>query len=406
MRITNNYIYRQSSEGLERSNERYLDTNRKIIEQSSIVKASDDPVGAGQVLRYEANNRLLDQYKSNGTSAKNGLEYQHVALTSLNDLLDKARSLVIQSENGANSQSDLDSIAQELSSIRDTAADLMNSKNSDGDYLFSGTDTKSPPFQLQSNGRYEYFGNEGKKFAQLAETVSIPVSESGKSLFQDVPTRRTFTSVVSSGVATMSNFKVGDQGAYDLFVKNNYDAINPALNQYLLTTTAGSPDSFTLRDAVGTAIASGDYTSGEPISVFGMEVTMDGVAGSVIDISLDPPVRDNVLNEMQKAIDALKDPSLNDNARQSALRDASVSMISTQSTMGAGLSNIGSGLNTITQIESYQATNKLSNQSASSNISGLDIGAASAELAQAEAAISASQLLFTRLTSLSLFNVL
>ena len=78
-------------------------------------------------------------------------------------------------------------------------AELMNSKSADGNYIFAGTDTQGPPFILNSEGRYEWAGNEGQKFAQISEDMKIPVSDSGKRLFQDVWTSRTFSSQVSAG---------------------------------------------------------------------------------------------------------------------------------------------------------------------------------------------------------------
>jgi flagellar hook-associated protein 3 FlgL len=70
MRVSNNFIYNQSLTDLTKSNERYLQTQRRISENTDIMTASDDPVGAAQVMRYEAVNLLLDQYSENAVMAK------------------------------------------------------------------------------------------------------------------------------------------------------------------------------------------------------------------------------------------------------------------------------------------------------------------------------------------------
>ncbi len=406
MRITNNFIYRQSIEGLEKANERYLDVNRKITEQSEIVKPSDDPVGVGQLLQYEANNLLLDQYSNNATLAKNNLEYQEASLDSLKGILDRIDTLRIQAENSANDQVDLDSIAEELESLVLSSADLMNSKGADGKYVFAGFDSDTPPFQRQTDGSYIFQGDEGVVRSQLSETVIIDVSHSGKEIFEAARVRNDFTGAVTAGPATLGQVRVGDQGAFDVFVANNYDAITPINNQYTLTTVAGAPDTFNVVDSGANVVASGDYTSGQPMKFLGMEVALNGVAGSSVSLSLNPPSRDNILNQMNSFIGTLRDESLTIKEKEFAFRDAAVSIDNTLETMGIARSAIGARLNTITQVENYSATAKITNQTAQNSISGLNLPAASAELALAQQAIDASQLLFTRVTNLSLFNVL
>ncbi|MFT2110676.1 flagellar hook-associated protein FlgL [Marinomonas sp. 2405UD68-3] len=406
MRITNNFIYRQSIEGLTKANERYLDVNRKIIEQSEIVKPSDDPVGAGQLLQYEASNLLIEQYSENATFAKNRLGYQDASLASLRNILDAMDILRIEAENSAFDQSDLNSIASELESLVLSSADLMNSKGSDGKYVFAGFDSDNPPFQKQTDGSYVFRGDEGKVQSQLSETVTINVSNSGKELFESAKVRNDFAGTVTAGPATLGGVRVGDQGAFDVFVADNYDAITPANNQYTLTTAVGAPDTFSVVDSGGGVVASGNYVSGQAMKFLGMEVSLNGAAGSTVALDINPPARDNILNQMSSFINTLRDDSLTLKDKEFAFRDAFVSIRNTREAIGIGRSAIGAGLDTISQVENYSSSSKITNQSAQNAISGLDLPAASAELALAQQAIDASQLLFTRVTNLSLFNAL
>lgn len=405
MRVTNNMIYRQSYEGMEKNNQRYLEVNRKINEQSNIVKPSDDPVGAAQVMQYDAKNKLLTQYQTNATLAKNSLEYQEVSMDSLNSLLDKSRTLIIQAENSSNAQADVDAIAKELELMTLSMVDLMNSKSSDGSYIFAGANSKSPPFELQADGRYVFNGDEGQRHTQLSERVSIAVTDSGKGLFQDVFTRHTFSAgAPSSGNVVQS--RIFDQGVFDTYVEQNYDAVNTVNNQLSLVTTAGAPDTFTVQNSSGVLVSSGNYVPGEPMKFLGMEVTLDANAGVALSIGLDAPTRDNVVNQLQQLVGVMRDPALSIADREATFRDATVSISNTQESISIGRSALGARLNTISQMEGYSSSAKISNASASEAIGGLDIAAASSELVQTQAAITASQQLFTRLSSLSLFSML
>lgn len=405
MRVTSNLIYNQSMQSMAKANERLLKVQERIAEQSDIVRPSDDPSGAGQVMRLQADTKLLEQYEDNMTLATNSLEYESVALESLNDVLDEINVLMIQAENGANSQDDLDSIAGEIESLVSAAADLMNSKDSNGQYVFAGTDSSSPAFEKDATGKYVYSGNEAQKNMQISETISVATNDSGKKVFEDVWTRNTFTANATAGTATLS-YAVVDQDAYDDFVANNFSAVDATLNDFTLTTAAGAPDQFELTDSSGTVLASGDYESGNAITINGMSFTLTGAVGSTVDVTIDTPERDNVLNQIMGAVAALKDTSLTDAERDAAMLDASKSISNTQVSIGTASSRVGASLNTITSRTEFNSSKQIYNATAQENIGGLDVYEATTQLELTESALSASQLLFTRLSGLSLFNSL
>ena len=405
MRVTSNLIYNQSMHSMSNANERYLKAQERIAEQSDIVRPSDDPNGAGQVMRLRADTKLLEQYDDNMTLARNALDYEEVALSSLNDILDDVNRLMIQSKNGANDQVDIEAIAGEIESLVFAAADLMNSKDSNGQYIFAGTNSSNPAFEKDASGQYVYAGNEAQRMSQVSENVSVATTDSGKDIFQSVKTRNTFTASVSAGAATLSQ-TVSDQDAYDTFVNDRYNAVDPTENVFTLTTVAGAPDQFSFTDSSGAVIATGDYTSGSPITVAGMELTLTGAAGSTVDVTLDTPTRDNVLNQVMSAVSALRDTSLTSQERDDAMRDAFASVSNTQTSVGTAISSVGARIDTINSRTDFSISKQNFNAVAQENIAGLDIFKATTQLELTESALSASQLLFQRISSLSLFNSL
>lgn len=405
MRVTSNLIYNQSALSMTKANERYLKVQEKISEQSDIIRPSDDPNGAGQLLRYEADTKLLEQYEGNMTLARNTLEYEAVALDSMNDTLDSINVLMIQSQNGANSQEDLDTIAEEMQHLLQSMADLMNSQDSNGKYIFAGTNASSPAFVKNANGLYEYEGNEAQRNAQIGDNISVATNDSGKEIFQDAWTRNSFS--VTAGAADFS-FRVSDQDAYDSYLDGRYSpaslGVIPTPNDFQLATIA--PDQFEFRDSSGGVLASGTFQAGEAITFNGMEFTLTGAVGSTIDFSFDQPERDNVLNQVQAAIDALRNPGLSAEQRENVLLDAFTSLENTQESMSTASSSVGARINTIENRTDYSASKKIFNQQAQENIGGLNVYEATTELQLSESALQASKLLFQRVSSLSLFNSL
>lgn len=437
MRVTNNLIYNQSSRAISQANEKMHLAQEKALAQTKIVKPSDNPVGASQILMHQDSNNRLKQYDESIKMAKNTLEYQEVALESLNDSLDEVHRLFIQAQNGINSQKDIDAIVQEVSMITNAMADLMNSSSADGNYIFAGTDARTPPFVLNNEGRYEWNGNEGQKFAKISEDTQISVSNSGKSLFQDVWTSRSFSSIPVLGDVSLTS-KVAHQQRFEQFMSENYDPTAAEANVYRLTTLPlteegmdiniseiidgmitgsdskedqdrrrafdGTPGLFKITNIHGETMSSGSYTAGKPIEFSGMSFRLEGAPGAEVLFSLDKPKRDNVLNEIKETLAVLSKPSSSKEERNTALQNATFSLTNTQKNVSEGRSSVGARLNTLTDRESVSSSNQLSNIIAKDRIGGLDMASAASELSMKETALNASQQVFTRMSNLSLFD--
>ncbi|MCV2401500.1 flagellar hook-associated protein FlgL [Marinomonas sp. C2222] len=439
MRVTNNLIYGQSNRSISQANEKILGIQEKVSGQTGIVRPSDDPVGASQLLMYKGSTDQLRLYDDAMKMATSNLEYQEVALDSLNDSMDEAKTLFIQAQNDINTQDDLDAIVQEIGMITDSMAELMNARGADGSYVFAGTDTLGPAFVLNSNGRYEWAGNEGQKLAQISEHIKIPVTDSGKKLFQDVWTNLSFSSDVLAGNISLTA-KVKDSGDFGKFMDDHYDPENIANNAYVLTTLPilaegeefqleeliddinfgesedisemrdywrsfdGTPGTYSIKNSAGEEIASGYYKAGQPITFSGMQFIARGEPGAVVGLSLDKPRRENVLNEIKDVLDVLGNDSSTHEQKAQAFADVTASLDNAQRMVLEGRSAVGARLNTLRDREDFSSANQLSNAVARDRIGGLDVAAAATELSMKESALDASQKVFSRISNLSLFN--
>ncbi|AEF55821.1 flagellar hook-associated protein FlgL [Marinomonas posidonica] len=429
MRVTNNLIYGQASKSITQANDKILDVQGKIAAQTNIIKPSDDPVGASQILLYEGKNRTLEQYDEAIKMATGNLEYQEVALDGMNAYLDSARTLFIQAQNDINTQEDINAIVHEISLITESMADLMNSRSADGSYIFAGTDSLSPAFMLGSDGHYHWSGNEGQKYAQISEDLKIPVTNSGKSLFQDIWTNRTFTSKLMSGNVLLTD-KVQDQADFDSFMAKNYDPESPELNKYHLVTSypemddtnpaldyrdenvseddyqfyTGKEAQYAITNSQGEIIDSGSYSIGKPIVFAGMSFILEGAPEANVDITLNKPKKDNVLNQIKDSLAVLTDVNSTKEDREEAFFSATYSINSAQQRIGDSRSEIGARLNIISDREDFSSANHLNNAVAQSREGELNMGDAATQLSMREAALDASQKVFSRVSNLSLFN--
>lgn len=163
--------------------------NKTFIQLNSgerMLEASDDPLGAVQLMMLEREQSDIGQFKKNISNLKTQLGQTESHLKASNTAVLRAQELVTGVLNASNSTMEgRKAIATELESILGQLEDIANSKNPNGDYVFAGTKTDTQPVQ-KVNGQYEYLANEEQREVQVAESMSIPANQTAKKVFGDV----------------------------------------------------------------------------------------------------------------------------------------------------------------------------------------------------------------------------
>ncbi|MGY2376550.1 flagellar hook-associated protein 3 [Pseudomonas sp. SDO524_S393] len=146
-----------------------------------VETAADDPVAAARLLMLQQQKDLLGQFNGNITSLKNSLTNEESVLNSINDALQAASTLALQA-GGSLSDADRKSIAGQIGALEDQVLGLLNSKDSSGNYLFSGSKTSTPPYSRNSDGTYTYQGDETPLSLQVSDTLKVSAGDTGKSI--------------------------------------------------------------------------------------------------------------------------------------------------------------------------------------------------------------------------------
>lgn len=186
MRISTVQAFNNGVAGLQRNYANATRTQEQISTGNRILTPADDPVASVRLLQLDQQQNVLSQYNANLTAAKNSLTQEEVTLNSVNTVLQRVRELTVQAGNGALSAEDRKSIASELTVREDELLSLMNTRNARGEYLFSGFQGKTQPFVRAGDGSYSYQGDEGQRKLQIASSLNIAISDSGKSIFENV----------------------------------------------------------------------------------------------------------------------------------------------------------------------------------------------------------------------------
>ncbi len=192
MRATGSELASHVLYDVQQAYERLSNTQRKLSTGKQVSQVEDDPVAAGRAmfLRGEVSN--LKQYQTNVGEALGWLNASDSAISSVQDVLKRAKTLLVQAANGAVDQKGLNAIAAEVTKLIDGARGDMNASFA-GRYLFGGTQTLAPPYPGASL-TYAGDGNQMQRVIGDAQTVplnmlgyqafSVPNTAGGQNVLQ------------------------------------------------------------------------------------------------------------------------------------------------------------------------------------------------------------------------------
>jgi flagellar hook-associated protein 3 FlgL len=139
-----------------------------------VNKLSDDPVDASQIMRIEAQLRDVDQFQRNAAAATTRLSAEDAVLTTVRELLDRAKSIAIATSGLPSGDPLKDAALAEAIQIRDQLIALGNTKVGN-DYIFGGAQTTQAPFLPDGT----YVGDTNVHMAELDDNVLAPTNHTG-----------------------------------------------------------------------------------------------------------------------------------------------------------------------------------------------------------------------------------
>lgn len=152
----------------------------KMMEQMATQKRvnvpSDDPVASSRLVQLNREKSAIDQYQNNITRLSGSLSTQEAHVTALSDQLLALSDKLLAASNGTNSVKDMAGFGQEISQMLDSLVSVMNAKNEEGQYLFSGTKSNTQPVVWNAAAvppQYEYKGNDATRSTTVANGVAI-----------------------------------------------------------------------------------------------------------------------------------------------------------------------------------------------------------------------------------------
>ncbi|MDS4016202.1 MAG: flagellar hook-associated protein FlgL [Candidatus Accumulibacter sp.] len=449
MRISTNQIYGGAARSIERNQSQLVRLQNQLSTNRRLLSPADDPIAAARALTVRQNREVSAQYGENQQEASARLGLVDVQLTAVGDLLQSVRSRVVQAGNTILADSDRQAMAAELATRFDELLGIANSRNADGEYLFSGHQGATVPFARSAasstTAAATYYGDDGLRSLQVGPSQQMATNVAGSELFMNISDGNgSFsTSALGNGSGSLPNQGTGQidpgsvldpqkwrdalaggfpwQGASNRQLQIQFSLAGGTLSYQLFDASTPPPPAAPLTPvAVSTVLP---FTPGQaiplvtttqppatPVSTdFGAQVVVKGTPAAGDTFAIEPSTNKSMFQTVQELVDLLRTPLGSSTARSDFIGklqqhlvnvDQALANVSrVQSTVGTRLQQLDSLLSATTAIDiQYQAT--------LSALEDVDYAQAISDFMRQQATLEAAKKSFTAISDLSLFNYL
>src|SRR3954468_6923572 len=182
LRITNSMMTRLTLADIENASTRLSKTQERLASGKQLTTASDDPYGTVRALDLRTSLAQNRQFQVNVREAGAWHDVTDTALGHVGDYVLRARELLVRGANDSQGPEARGAAADELDQIVDALKGEANAQYA-GRYVFSGTKTQTPPYQV--GGADAYAGDNGTITRSIGANVSLPINVVGQSVIGD-----------------------------------------------------------------------------------------------------------------------------------------------------------------------------------------------------------------------------
>ena len=439
MRISTTWAQQLSVNAMNSQQAKMLQTQQQLGSGLRILKPSDDPAAAVKVLDLNATIAKTTQFQNNIATARGRLNIEESALTTSGNILDRAKELTIQGMNATLNASDRLSIKTEVDQLIQEMAGVANTKNANGEFIFSGDLATIPAFaQNATTGDYVYQGGPQQRVMQIGPSRQVADGDLGVNVFGNIKSsspakdqngnRSIFNTLKALSDGLSANFTASPaEITGSRFLRYGLDYSNPpqvpGTTTFDLSVTtlpavtidlsnkkmAGLGDIVT---EINTQLADAGYGGVIQARSNGNNLEFVSVAtGSTSNITINDAagtfLNDTGFSLANNNLSKLgADAVLPAQALQSQLGNVLTDLAAAQDSFLQAQTSDGTRLNALDNQESQNGKFVLDTQATLSQTQDLDYAQAASNLQIQTTALQASQQAFAKVKGLSLFNYL
>ncbi len=313
MRVPTNLFFQEKIAMMEEHFEKISRLYQQSVNGKKLLAPSDDPVLASRIQLTTDYKKELESYSQNEKVALNRAKLFESSITASVGVVAKVKELIQTAASDTMGDGERRSIAQQLTGYLNNLLSSVNTKDSNGEYIYSGYNSSAQPYVQQGN--FVYQGTINSTVINIGPDVSTVYNTSGFNVYGDILTGNgTFTVKipgVNTGTAMTSPGSVVNAATY---VEDTYTLtfVTNAAGRLAYQVVGASSGQVIPAPPATIPTDAPDYLPDSDITFNGLSIHVKGEPNVGDAFQVAPSTKDNIFNTLQGLINTLNTPINND----------------------------------------------------------------------------------------------
>ena len=400
MRVSTSFLQSQGVQSILDQQSVLSKLQDQLSTGKKILVPSDDPSAASRITNLDEAIKEIGQFNENATFAEQRLGLEEATLTSVENILQRVRELTLQAANTISQSPETRfAIAEELDQKLNEIFDYANSKDINGEFLFSGFQSGTQTFTTDGAGNFTYNGDQGNLSMQIGRNRTVVANDNGADVFQLIRTGNGTFSVDNNAANTGSG------------IIATGSVQNPAVYQAQdFTIRFTGPATYEVDNNTTGAvniIGAQAFTEGAAITFNGIETNITGTPQTGDSFTVTASRHKDIfstLYDLSNTVSNTPNTVAGDAQYSQALKNALNDIDRAMGNVLTAHTSIGGRLTSIESQADNNSAKELQLQTVLSDIRDLDYAEAISKMTIQTTALQVAQQTFVKVQGLSLFN--
>lgn len=185
MRISTTWNHQLGVNAMLDQQSKLSDTQLKLSSGKKYLNPSENATAATGLIDLNQNIKENQQFQVNIGAARQRLSLEESSLDNATQVVHRIRELTVQGLNDSNTAINRQQIAMEISELNKQLLNIANTKNANGEYIFSGYRTDQAAFNTST---YAYNGDANPRQIAIGPNRMVTDGDPGEAVFGTVLT--------------------------------------------------------------------------------------------------------------------------------------------------------------------------------------------------------------------------
>ena len=187
MRISTSWAQQLGVNAMNSQQVKLSNTQMQLSSGLKILSPSDDPAASVKILDLQESIGKTKQYQDNIEVARSRLDIEESSLEAAENIMIRTKELTVQALNSTLTPDDRLSIKYEIDQMLQQMVGISNTKNANGEYIFSGDFSTTPAVAWDTQSEsYVYQGGINQRTLDIAPERRVADGNLGSDIFTNI----------------------------------------------------------------------------------------------------------------------------------------------------------------------------------------------------------------------------